>query len=87
MAEENWAHIRLSVTLHPSRMGALDASLHWRLEAKPPSGDWTMRHTVAFGAERVEGLGWPPSRDDMLAAMTEVLMGIRWTAEGAEPPF
>lgn len=83
MAQENWAHLRLSVHLIP-RSGARDrATVDWRLSAKPPGGDWTTRDTVALGSDRVDGISWPPSRDDMLALMTEVLMGIRWE----EPPF
>lgn len=84
MATENWAHLRLTVQLVPTGgFGSTRARLYWRLSAKPPGGDWTQRDDVALGQEIVEGVPWPPSRDDMLAAMTEVLMGVRWS----EPPF
>lgn len=83
MAEENWANVRLSVTYVPDRGAPMRGRCEWRLSAKPPHGDWTMRDTVAFGAEKVDGVAWPPSRDEMLALVTEVLMGLRWE----EPPF
>lgn len=83
MVQENWAHLRLSVCFSPRRVGSDQGSVDWRLSAKPPGRGWSERDTVAFGSERVDGIAWPPSRDDMLALMAEVLMGVRWT----EPPF
>ena len=83
MAQENWAHLRLSVAFSPRRGSSGKGTVDWRLSAKPPGADWTARDTVAHGSDAVDGVPWPPSRDDMLAMMTEVLMGIRW----AEPPF
>lgn len=78
MTTENWANIRLSVSYVPDRQVAGRGRCEWRLSAKPPGADWTLRDTVAFGAERVDGVAWPPSRDDMLAMATEVLLGVRW---------
>lgn len=83
MVQENWAHLRLSVHFTPARGARRGGTVDWRLHAKPPGGEWSTRDVVAHGSERVDGVPWPPSRDDMLALMTEVLMGIRWT----EPPF
>lgn len=84
MVQENWANLRLTVQLVPTGgFGSQRARLYWRLSAKAPSEAWDRRSDVALGQEIVEGVPWPPSRDDMLAAMTEVLMGVRWT----EPPF
>lgn len=83
MSQENWANVRLTVTYIPRQGPGRRGTCDWRLSAKAPGGDWTMRDTVAFGSEAVDGIGWPPSRDDMLALATEVLMGVRWD----EPPF
>lgn len=83
MASENWANLRLSISYVPARGWAGKGHVDWRLSAKPPGQGWDTRSDVAFGSEPVGGIGWPPSRDDMLALMTEVLMGIRWD----EPPF
>lgn len=87
MAQENWAHLRLSVAFIPRRGAGHQGTVDWRLSAKAPGGDWTERDTVAFGSDSVHGVPWPPSRDDMLAMMTEVLMGIRWTPGEGDPPF
>lgn len=84
MARNNWANIRLSVSVHPNTskgQGALCAD--WRLYAKAPNENWTEGSTVAMGSEDVAGVQWPLTRDDALAIMTEVLMGVRWE----EPPF
>lgn len=84
MSANNWAHVRLSVSLHPnSRKGEGALCVDWRLHAKAPSEQWTERAVVAHGSDHVVGVPWPPSRDDVLAAMVEVLMGVRWS----EPPF
>lgn len=83
MSQENWAHLRLSVAYVPRRGVRGQGHVDWRLSAKAPGDEWSLRDTVAFGSEPVDGVGWPPSRDDMLALMTEVLMGVRWE----EPPF
>lgn len=82
MPANNWSHVRLAVQLHPSAGEEERSCLHWRLEAKAPGDEWTLRSTVGFGQALVHGQPWPPSRDDMLAAMVELLMAARWTAEG-----
>lgn len=82
MSANNWAHLRISASIHPStRQGAGTLCVDWRFEAKPPGEQWTARATEAFGSERVQGVPWPPSRDDALAILTEVLMGVRWGDE------
>lgn len=83
MATENWANVRLSISYVPASRSHLKGHVNWRLSAKAPGDGWDKRADVAFGTDLVDGVGWPPSRDDMLAMMTEVLMGIRWE----EPPF
>lgn len=82
MARDQWVNLRLTVQYHPAKQGSR-ACVHYRLMAKPPSEPWTELATVAMGRDDVDGVPWPPSRDDALALMTEVLMGIRWD----EPPF
>lgn len=79
MAGTGWAHVQLGVSVHPDRSRPGQLCVDWRLSAKAPSEQWSVRSTVAHGSERVDGCAWPPSRDDVLACMTEVLMGIRWT--------
>lgn len=86
MAANNWAHVRLSVQMHPRSRAGFPMCLDWRLEAKAPGDEWSLRSTVAFGSEKIDGLVWPVSRDDMLAAMVEVLMGVRWESPDG-PPF
>jgi hypothetical protein len=83
---EHWANLRLSISYIPAR-GTRRGHVDWRLSAKPPNRTWDERFTVAFGSELVDGVGWPPSREDMLAMMTEVLMGIRWESADDSPPF
>lgn len=81
MAADNWAHVQLGVSIHPSHRGDRVLCVDWRLSAKAPSEQWTTRSTVAHGSERVQGVAWPLSRDDALACMVEVLMGVRWTPD------
>lgn len=76
-AQENWANARLSVTIERRYGGG--CRVDWRLSVKPPSASWDVRSTVAHGSENLAGVTYPPSRDEVLAAMVEVLMGIRWT--------
>lgn len=76
-AAENWVMVRLTAVIEGTGRFA-PPQVSWRLEAKPPGGSWTTRHTVAFGREKLAELQWPPSRDDALAILTEVLLGIRW---------
>lgn len=71
-----FAHVRLTAQLHPLT-SAGERCLHYRLEAKAAGEAWSTRSTVVHGTERV-GPGGRPSRDDMLAWMTECLLGIRW---------
>lgn len=84
MAKNEWADVRLTCAIHPNRFaGPNSLCVDWRLTAKAPGEQWTERSTVAMGSEPVAGVPWPVSRDDALAVMTEVLMGVRWE----EPPF
>lgn len=84
MAGNNWADVRLSASIHPNSFGGGQSlCVDWRLSSKAPGATWDERATVAFGSEAVAGIPWPPSREDALAVLTEVLMGIRWEA----PPF
>lgn len=78
MPANNWAHARISVSLHPSSRGPGTLCADWRLEAKAPGDEWTLRSTVRFGSERLQGMAWPPSRDDVLAVLVELLLGCRW---------
>lgn len=77
-ANQQWAHLRISCSIHPSSSGRNVLCADWRFEAKAPGDQWTQRATVAFGSERVQGIPWPPSRDDALAVLTELLLGVRW---------
>lgn len=72
-----YVNLRLSVQFHRGR-GRGEDCVHYRLMAKPPGEAWTELSTVALGRERVTELQWPPSRDDALAIMNEVLLGLRW---------
>lgn len=85
MAEENWADVRLSVSIQPTRDPKHPTRADWRLWAKAPGRPWTEREVVAHGSDRVAAMKYPPSREDMLAVMIEVLLGIRW--EGAAAPY
>ena len=76
-AHTQFAHVRLGVQYHPNHRTGRHC-LHYRLEAKAPGEEWSTRSTVVHGTEHLDGASWPPSRDDMLAMMVEVLMGIRW---------
>lgn len=87
MAANNWAHVRLSASIHPTGRRGQHGELcvDWRLEAKAPGDEWTLRSTVRFGSERLAGIPWPPSRDDALAVLMELVMGCRWEDDDQRP--
>lgn len=80
-AYSNYAQVRLNVSIAPGRVEGRPAHLDWRLEAKNPGENWSLRHTVGFGSQRV-AVAYPPCRDDMLALLVELLMSMHWTGEG-----
>lgn len=79
----HYAQVQLTVTLIRPRRADAPSYVDWRLAAKAPEEDWTLRHTVAFGHDAA-AVSYPPSKDDMLALMVEVLLGLG--ADGS-PPF
>lgn len=80
-SSDQWAHARLSVSVHPTKRRQGAVCVDWRLEAKAPGDQWSLKHTVGFGSVLMLS-GWPPSRDDVQYMMTELLMGMRWDESG-----
>lgn len=84
MAEDNWANIRVSVSIHPAtRFAPNEWCLDYRVSAKAPSEAWTEAHVVAHGTHRVPADRWPPTKAAALAAVDDVVMTLRWQ----DPPF
>ena len=53
-AMNRWAHLRLDVSVHPlSAHSPYSRCLDWRLSAKAPGDEWTLRSTVGLGSLRV----------------------------------
>lgn len=82
-ATSNYAQVKLTVTVEPGMREGRPPRLDWRLWAKAPAEEWSIKHSVGHGSTPV-ATAYPPSRDDMLALMIELLMSMEWTALGVQ---